>query len=121
MEQRLRLKDLGFTDKHRFTAIVARFGEKTGYNGKPVTTIMLADVALCACPQNILTDHVWVSQGKWVKWAKKLRPGQRIAFNAQVSRYLVGIGESSANQFSYEREDFRLVNASHLTNLDTRH
>lgn len=118
MAQRLRLKKLGFKDRHRFTATVARFGEKTGYDGKPVITIMLADVALYASPHDILTGHIWVSQGKWVKWAKKLRLGQRISFNAHVGRYLAGFKISTANQSSWDREDFRLVNVSHLTILD---
>ena len=69
----------------QFTAVVGRPG--------PVTTSWRSDVTFLledlrfASDGSLAADHVWCRDGRW---SSRLRPGDRIRFDARVVRYLKG-------------------------------
>ena len=70
----------------RFTATVERFGTKRAFRGPDLATILLRDVRRADSNQ-IVTDHLWFTQGRW---SAALRAGQRFAFDARVDTYIKG-------------------------------
>jgi hypothetical protein len=70
-----------------FEATFARFGEKPAFKGPPVKTALFLD--LKDWRGRVLTDHFWWTVGKQVA-ELSLKPGDRIAFQARVTRYRKG-------------------------------
>ena len=71
--------------RQRFTARIARRGEKPGWR-KPVPTLLLTDIADWNTGQP-LTDHLWIADGKW---SARIADGTAIAFDARVGSYRKG-------------------------------
>lgn len=72
--------------RFRIRARIERFGQKSGFRGPPVKTLLLRDVVDDNTGQP-LTDHVWMTAGQW---ATMLREGDTISFDARVSEYMKG-------------------------------
>ena len=84
---RERLKSIGNKERHRYSAEVAQFGWKSGWN-EPEPTIMLKNVRLYG-NDDIITDHLWFSLGKQFQ-KLNLKEGDIISFNARVAKYVKG-------------------------------
>ena len=72
-------------ERFRFCATVSRFGQKSGFKG-PIPTVLLTDV-IDAKTKDILTDHLWLTVGKWTIG---LKVNDVIAFNARIGTYIKG-------------------------------
>ena len=83
-------KALKAFDHQRFTiqATVARFGQKRGWRGATLRTILLLDVRR-AQDGLLLTDHLWFTCGTTFD-RLHLHPGDRIQFDARVAPYEKG-------------------------------
>ena len=73
-------------ERLRFSAKVARFGERTNYKGLPLETILLRDVRLIGTDA-VLTDHLWFTKGK--AW-QTCKVGSYVEFDARVTTYEKG-------------------------------
>jgi len=82
---REQLKNIDGT-RMRFSAIVERFGTKTGWEGEILDTILLKDVRRVDTGE-IVTDHLWFTKGK--SWMECL-PDSVVEFDARVTMYEKG-------------------------------
>ena len=74
--------------RQRFTARIERRGVKPGWQSAPsAVTILLVDLRDFTSGA-LLTDHLWVAEGRW---GKTLPDGADIAFDARVSQYKKGL------------------------------
>ena len=69
----------------RFTAVIGRPGTATT-SWRSDVTFLLEDLRF-ASDGRPAADHVWCKDGRW---SSRLRPGDRIRFEARVVRYLKG-------------------------------
>jgi hypothetical protein len=76
-------------ERLRFVGTVGRFGTKPAYRGPAIRTILLLDVHREGEPDQILTDHLWFNCGTTFD-RLGLRPGDKVSFDARVSRYEKG-------------------------------
>lgn len=70
----------------RFTATLARRGERSGWGVRPVTTLLLTELARADTGQP-LADHIWIDDGVW---SSAIPAGAQIAFDARVGQYQKG-------------------------------
>lgn len=79
-------KELKKINKQRltFSATVEKFGFKSAFRGSDIKTILLKDVKT---GDQIVTDHLWLTCGKW---SESLKIGDNITFDARVSNYTKG-------------------------------
>ena len=79
----------------RFTATLARRGERTGWGVSPVTTLLLTELARAdnGAP---LADHIWIDDGVW---SSALPAGAQIAFDARVGQYRKGYRSNRADAY----------------------
>jgi hypothetical protein len=82
-EQLEKIEDL----RTKFTAVFARFGEKSSYRGPPKKTVLLTYVRNYR--GDLLTDHVWLNLTAQLA-AANLHPGDLIEFHARVKEYRKG-------------------------------
>lgn len=82
-----KLKDrLG--QRFRVTAVFERWGQKKGYRGRRLRTLLLRDVRLAETGE-VLTDHLWFTSG--ATWeCLGLERGDKVAFDARVTWYEKG-------------------------------
>jgi hypothetical protein len=82
----------GLKDKYnkriKVSAVVDRYGEKTGYKGRRKRTICFIDVK-DPKTDKLLTDHIWFTVGKRIE-KQELIPGDEVTFYARVSDYMKG-------------------------------
>lgn len=83
------------------TATVSRFGSRKGYKGRTLKTLLLIDVTHNG---EIVTDHLWMTSGKW---SRHLAEGDTFTFRARVQQYLKGY--SWDDEYNPKTIDFRLV------------
>lgn len=69
----------------RFRATFERKGKKTAYRGPPIETILLKDVIVAETGRPV-RDHVWLNMTKGFQQIGPLEQGQRIEFDARVTR-----------------------------------
>ena len=69
--------------RFRVRAQVERFGEKHAFRGPPIRTILLCQI-IDVQSQCELTDHMWMTCGKW---SSPLSIGDMIEFNAREKGY----------------------------------
>lgn len=95
-------------------ATVGRFGQKNGWRG-PIRTILLTDI----CDANTgteLTDHLWFTAGMW---ASDLHEGDRIVFEARVTKYQKGyFGHREAWDAALPSWDYRLERPTKIAKVD---
>lgn len=72
--------------RRRFTAVLARRGEKRTYTGGVAATVLLTDLR-DAASNELVSDHLWFTEGNW---SRGLPDGAAIAFDARVSLYHKG-------------------------------
>jgi len=72
--------------RFRLRATVSRFGQKRGWKGQVVSTVLLVDVVE-AVTGKTLTDHLWMTAGAWSEW---LEIGDVIEFDGRVTSYVKG-------------------------------
>lgn len=82
---RLKLKELGKENRHKFTATVNRFGIKNGYKG-PLDTVLLINLKL---DNKIVADHLWINKTKGFI-NSNANVGDTIEFLARVNEYVKG-------------------------------
>jgi hypothetical protein len=70
-----------------FRACFERFGSKKAYRGPDKITALFCDVQTSA--DETVTDHLWMIVGKRLD-ALQLQPGDRVEFDARVSKYRKG-------------------------------
>jgi hypothetical protein len=70
--------------RSKYNATVERFGTKSSF-GHLTPTILLRNIK--DENKEIITDHVWFTQGKW---CKELKPGDNFNFEARVKPYEKG-------------------------------
>ena len=73
-------------DRFRVRATVERFGTKRGFRGEAIPTLLLKHLRDATTGQ-ILSDHLWFTQGKW---SDGLKAGDMIEFDARVGSYEKG-------------------------------
>lgn len=82
------LKKIGNNERHTFTGVFARFGEKKAYKGIiPDITVLLLDIK--DKDGNLITDHLWFNLTKEFK-ACKLKENDIVQFDARVAMYEKG-------------------------------
>jgi hypothetical protein len=96
----------------RFTGIVAQFGKKENYRGRPSPTVMLKSVRKGS--GQFVTDHLWFVIGKRFE-AIQLEIGDKIQFDARVKEYTKGYkGYRDIDDEKPIETDYKL---SHPTNI----
>ena len=101
------LERLGDADRHRFTAVFARYGRK----GRATVTLLFLDV--CDESGRQVADHLWFKEGKWSKELGVLQAGQVVEFEARVKAYekgYRGTNEKRAAKRPPHTVDYKLAN-----------
>lgn len=97
--------------RKRFSATFERFGEKRGFRGNTIRTLLLKDVRDES--GKIVTDHIWFDYTSGFKKIV-LKQGITIGFDARVKEYLKGY--VNHREFVDERQfDLKL---SHPTKIE---
>jgi len=73
--------------RRRFSATFSRFGEKPGWKGKTLTTVLLKDIKDTS--GKIVSDHLWFNLTKEFD-NLTLKEGTVISFDARVKSYYKG-------------------------------
>lgn len=96
-------------ERMRFVGTVERFGTKPAFRGPDIETILLVNVHSDDDPDTILTDHLWFACGTTFR-RLGLRPGDRVSFDARVSRYEKGYRGRRAEELGeyWSETDYRL-------------
>lgn len=68
-----------------FTMTFSRYGTMTNWNGFPERTYLFKDIR--DKDGNILTDHLWIKDGKRIAALGELKEGDVIQFDARVMPY----------------------------------
>jgi hypothetical protein len=85
-----------------FVGTFKQYGTKPGHAKRPVT-LLLVDITLNG---RMITDHVWLNRGKRFDEGGRLRPGDRLRFDARVRTYRKG-----------NRIDYQLSYPTHIMRL----
>lgn len=109
-------KELAKRDGQRFRikAKVERFGKKRGWKGSEIDTILFCDVVDAKTGQ-ALTDHLWMTAGKW---SQGLVAGSIIAFDARVDDYIKGYRGRREDVYSPMSRDWHLERPTKVVRLD---
>lgn len=108
---RKEMKELNEVRK-RFRGIFERFGTKTGWEGREVTTLLLKNIIDLSTQQEI-TDHLWFVYTKRFQ-ELDLKEGVIIEFDARVKEYLKGYKGYRENVDKSIEKDYKL---SHPTKI----
>jgi len=96
----------------KFTAVFARHGSKSGYDGRPpIVTTLFIDLKDEA--GQLIADHMWFTAGVQIS-ALDLKPGDQVAFTARVSEYYKGYVSRHYDDWPLPQKDYRL---SYPTNV----
>ena len=87
MTMRKALKQLE-GERRRFTGTFCRFGQKNGWKGRTLTTVLLKDIK--DARGNIVSDHLWFNLTKEFNNLTLTEGTTRIAFDARVKSYYKG-------------------------------
>lgn len=71
--------------RDRFTMTFSRYGERTNWNGYSERTYLFKDIK--DKDGKILTDHIWLKDGKRISALGELKDGDVIEFDARVEPY----------------------------------
>ena len=82
---RKKLKEMD-GERLRFSAVVERFGERSGYAVETLPTILLKAVAIADTGEQV-TNHLWFTRGK--SW-EPFSVGDTVEFDARVVAYEKG-------------------------------
>ncbi len=94
-------------ERRRFVGTFVRFGKKTGWKGKTLTTILIEYIK--DANNKTVCDHLWFNQTKEFE-SLKLKKGDRIAFDARVKKYYKGYQGYREDVDKPVEMDFRLAN-----------
>ena len=72
-------------ERDTFTATFSRYGSRTNWNGFPEKTYLLRDIK--DKDGRILTDHLWIKDGKRIGSLGELKEGDIIQFDARIAPY----------------------------------
>lgn len=72
-------------ERDTFTATFSRYGSRNNWNGFPEKTYLLKGIR--NKDGKILTDHLWIKDGKRISSLGKLKEGDIIQFDARVAPY----------------------------------
>ena len=98
-------------ERRRFTATFSRFGEKWGWKGRTLTTVLLKDIK--DANGRLICDHLWFNLTKEFD-NLTLKNGTRVSFDARVREYLKGYRGYRENVDKPVELDFKL---SHPTKV----
>ncbi len=98
--------------RFRVRAKVERFGSKRTFRGSLVETILLVDLADTATG-DLLTDHLWMTAGKW---SSGLSAGDRVTFDARVASYTKGYRGRRDDVHVPIEEDWKLSRPTKVIN-----
>lgn len=103
-------------ERLKFRAVVERYGEKSGWHGVPVFTILLRDVTFAASGKPAC-DHVWLTQGVW---SSCLNVGDRFEFTARIDSYVKGYcgGRAERLGLAWSETDYHLERPTRVVVLD---
>jgi hypothetical protein len=95
--------------RRRFQGKVGRFGTKTGYNGQPLSTLLLLEIIEVE-NRKLITDHVWFTLGRQFEQLN-LKEGDVVRFDARVTSYEKRCKSEwdGDEEFAFET-DYRLSN-----------
>jgi len=68
-----------------FTAVFNRYGNKNGWKGTTLVTLLFTDVRDNG---NLVADHIWFTKTKG--FSLDLKEGDKVQFDARVKEYLKG-------------------------------
>lgn len=74
-------------ERRRFSGTFCRFGEKRGWKGRTMTTLLLKNIK--DATGKIVSDHLWFNLTREFD-NLTLKEGTRIAFDARVKSYYKG-------------------------------
>lgn len=83
-------KKLGqkLNERELFSGIFSRYGNKTGFTGKLLKTVLLENIT--DNKGEVLCDHLWFNLTKGFKLLGELKYGDKIEFEARVKPYKKG-------------------------------
>ena len=73
--------------RSKFTATIARLGQKNNFKGPPSETVLFTDVRNEA--GELVTSHVWFTIGRQLSSVVH-HVGKRVVFEARVKTYIKG-------------------------------
>jgi hypothetical protein len=74
--------------RRKFQGTFDSYGVKSGWQGRPLRTILLIDVQDCLT-HKIVTDHLWINETKQFATIT-LQKGDTVSFYARVTEYTKG-------------------------------
>lgn len=101
MNKRLKLKDIGANERHKFKGTFERTGFKNSYKTYS-PTILLTNIFLDDSNE-LVTKHLWFNYGKQFLKLGVLKKGEKISFNARVSTYTKGRFGDIKHDYKLER------------------
>jgi len=111
---RVELKKIGSDKRHTFLAEVGRDGEKSGWNGEIVITILLKNIRLKKTGQ-IVANHLWFTKGIQFE-DSECEEGDEIEFSARVAEYGKGWQGRKAEEIGEDsfKTDWKLERPSKI-------
>jgi len=94
-------------ERRRFTGTFCRFGQKNGWKGRTLTTVLLSDIK--DANGRLVCDHLWFNLTKEFD-NLTLKEGTVIAFDARVKLYYKGYQGYREDVDKPIERDFRLAN-----------
>lgn len=105
-------------ERTSFTATFERFGEKPGYKGRILKTILMLDVKKKG-EDDILTDHLWFNYTKLFSEVN-LTKGDVVSFDGRCKEYIKGYRGNRSNVYCSIREDYKISYPSKVKILEKR-
>jgi len=108
---RKKLKTIeGFRKKFRGKFV--RFGTKSGWEGREITTLLLEDVVDLETKKKV-TDHIWFTYTKGFQQLE-LKEGCIVEFNARVKKYVKGYKGYREDVYKPVEIDYKLSHPSKI-------
>lgn len=95
--------------RRAFYGTFERYGQKTGWVGYPLQTILLLNIK--DCMGKVVADHLWINQTKGIEPLGELKQGDKIRFEARVVPYVKGyMGRKYDDEYSEHpiEQDYKL-------------
>lgn len=97
--------------RKQFSGVFVRLGEKPGWRGRTLTTVLLKDIKDRS--GRIVCDHLWFNMTKEFQ-SLTLKEGSLISFDARAKEYLKGYRGHREDVYAPIEKDFKL---SHPTKV----
>ncbi len=100
--------------RESFTGTFNRYGSKNGFRGRSAETILLKEIR--DRDGKMVSDHLWFNMTKGFEGLGTLLAGEKLLFQARVTRYSKGYVNKKAG-ISHRSTDFKLSHPTRIVKL----